>query len=126
VNLWPWTAIAEDRHEAIDDSRPTVAFYAAIPQYEEYFAAHGFGQETRRIRRAVTEGSLADGARLVSDEMVETFVACGRPADVRERIEPLWQVADALCPVPPSYGLPPEKVFAYTAAIAQTFYGGDG
>jgi probable F420-dependent oxidoreductase len=126
VNLWPWTAIAEDRHKAIDDSRPTVAFYAAIPQYEHYFAAHGFGEETLRIRSAVSEGTLSDGARLVPDEMVETFVACGSPDEVRVRIEPLWQVADSLCPAPPSYGLPPEKVFAYTAAIAQTFYGGDG
>ncbi len=125
VNLWLWTAIAGDRDEAIEDSRPTIAFYAAIPQYEEYFAAHGFGEQARRVRQAVQEGSLEDGAGLVPDEMVETFVACGSPEQVQERIEPLWEVADSLCPAPPSYGLPTEKVVAYTSAIAETSYGGD-
>jgi hypothetical protein len=41
---------------------------------------------------------------------------------VRQKIEPLWDVADSLCPVPAPYGLPSEKVIAYSAAIASTFY----
>jgi hypothetical protein len=55
--------------------------------------------------------------------MVETFVTCGPPDEVRKKVEPLWEVADSLCPVPPVYTLPPEKLMAYTGAIASTFYG---
>jgi hypothetical protein len=36
----------------------------------------------------------------VPDEMVETFVALGSITDVAEKLEPLWSVADHLCPTP--------------------------
>ena len=55
------------------------------------------------------------------DEMVRTFVAVGTPDEVRAQIEPLWSFADSLCPLPPVYGLPLEKVAGHHAAIAQTF-----
>jgi len=123
VNLWPFVQISSDRAAAINDSRPTVAFYAGIAQYEEYFAAHGFREEARRLQEGVKRGDYLGVADLVPDEMVEAFVACGTPDEVRQKIEPLWGVADSLCPVPAPYGLPPEKVIAYGAAIASTFYG---
>ena len=41
---------------------------------------------------------------------------------MRSRVEPLWTFADSLCPVPPVYGLPFEKVARYHDAIAHTFY----
>jgi hypothetical protein len=50
-------------------------------------------------------------------------VACGTPDEVRQKLEPLWEVADSVCYVPPAYGLGPDKLLAYGAAIAQTFYG---
>lgn len=123
VSLWPWVAISSDRAEAINDARPTLAFYAGIPQYEEYWAAHGFREEARRLQEGVRRGDYLGVAHLVPDEMVEAFVVCGTADEVRKRVEPLWEVADSLCPVPPAYNLPVEKLVAYTGAIASTFYG---
>ena len=123
VSLWPWVAISNDRAEAINDARPTLAFYAGVAQYEEYFAAHGFREEARRLQEGVKRGDYISVANLVPDEMVETFVVCGSPDEVRKRVEPLWEVADSLCPVPPSYALPPAKLMAYAGGIASTFYG---
>ena len=122
VSIWPWVAISNDKAEAINDARPTLAFYAGVAQYEEYFAAHGFREEARRLQDGVKRGDFAGVAHLVPDEMVETFVICGSPDEVRKKVEPLWEVADSLCPVPPAYTLPPEKLMAYVGAIASTFY----
>ena len=54
----------------------------------------------------------------VPDAMVEAFAACGSIEQVAEKIEAYWSVADSLCPTPPIWGLPAEKVQSYAAAIA--------
>lgn len=118
-----YVAISNDRAEAVNDARATVAFYAGAVQYEEYFAAHGFREEARRLQEAVLHGGHAAAAKLVPDEMVQAIVACGTPDEVRKKIEPVWEVADSLLLVPPGYSLPPAKVMAYAGAIASTFYG---
>ena len=123
VKLWPWVMIGNNRRDAIKDARATLAFYGGIEQYEDYWAAHGFREEARRLQEGVKRGDYLGVAKLVPDEMVEAFVACGRPNEVRKKIAPLWEVADSLCPVPAPYGLPAERVIAYSAAIATTFYG---
>ena len=123
VSLWPWIAVSNDRAAAINDSRPTIAFYGGMQQYEEYFAAHGFREEARRLQEGVKRGDYLGVAHLVPDEMVEAFVACGTAGEVRKKIEPLWQVADSLCPVPPAYGLSLDKLLAYAGGIASAFYG---
>jgi probable F420-dependent oxidoreductase len=122
VNLWPLVMINNDRAEAINDSRATIAFYAGMAQYEEYFGAHGFRKEAQRLQEGVKRGDYLGVAHLVPDEMVETFVTCGPVDEVRKRIEPLWDVANSLCPVPAPYGLPAQKVLAYGGAMASTFY----
>jgi probable F420-dependent oxidoreductase len=124
VSLWPWVAINKDKREAINEAKATLAFYGGIKQYEEYWAAHGFREEARRLQEGVRRGDYVGVAASIPDEMVETFVLCGTPDEVRKRVEPLWQIADSLCPVPPAYALPPDKVLAYAGAIATTFYGG--
>ncbi len=50
-----WVAISNDRAEAINDGRATVAFYAGMAQYEEYFAAHGFREEARSLQELCQE-----------------------------------------------------------------------
>ena len=122
-NAWLWVAINQDRAQAVEDGRATVAFYAGIPQYEEYFAAHGFREEARRLQEGVTHGDYLGVANLVPDAMAETFVVCGPVDEVRRRIEPAWEVADSLTLVPPAYGLSLDKLMSYAGAIAATFYG---
>ncbi len=122
-NAWLAAAISNDRAQAINDARPTVAFYAAIPQYEDYFAAHGFRDEAKRIQSAMQSDGLLSAAPLVPDEMAQTFVLCGTADEVRAKLEPVWDVVDSVTLSPPVYALPPEKIIPYATAIAAAFYG---
>jgi probable F420-dependent oxidoreductase len=122
VNIWPWVAISTNEAEALDDARPTMAFYGGIKQYEPFFEAHGFLDVARKLQEGVSRGDYLGVTHLVPDEMVRTFVAVGEPDKVREQIARLDGVADSLCLVAPLYGLTPEKMIAYDIAIAETFY----
>jgi len=121
VNLWPWVAPSDNEAEAIDDARPTMAFYGGVKQYEPFFEAHGFGAVARQLQAGVQRGDYLSVARLVPDEMVRAFVAVGKPEKVRERVERLWAFADSLCPVAPVYALSVEKLAYYSEQIGQTF-----
>lgn len=121
-NAWLAVAINNNRAEAINDARPTVAFYAGIEQYEPFFAAHGFGDVAKRLQEGVKKGDYLSVANLVPDEMAQTFVVCGTADEVRKRIEPAWDVVDSMTLAPPAYGLEPAKILSYAGAIAATFY----
>lgn len=118
LNLWFWCAPNTDEAEAIDDARTTVGFYASFAQYESFFAAHGFGEEARRAQEAGRAREVLTRRDVVPDEMVRTFVLCGKPDSIRSRIERAWTVADSLVVIPPAYGIDPMKMMHYQAAIA--------
>ncbi len=120
INLWHVVAPNPDVAESVHDAKRHVAIYAAIAQYQPYFATHGFGAEASRLAAAVAAGER-DLVSLVPDEMARTFVVCGTPADVVRQLEPLWDVADSLCLQPPP--VPGDQRRAYDARIAETFYG---
>jgi len=122
-NVWLWVAPNEDRRQAIEDARGTVAFYAGVAQYEEYFAAHGFRNEARALQEGVQRGDYLSVRHLVTDEMAQTFVVCGTPDEVRERVSAIWDFADSACLNPPAYGLDPGAMLRYGAKIADLFYG---
>jgi probable F420-dependent oxidoreductase len=122
LNLWLWCAPNSDEAEAIEDSRATVAFYAGVKQYESFFEAHGFRDEARRLQEYVQKREVIPNARLVPDEMVRTFVLCGKREALQERVERAWTVADSLCLVSPAYGLPTEKLAYYAGETAKLFY----
>lgn len=124
VNLWYWAAPGPDEREAINDARPTMAFYGGIAQYEPFFVAHGFGEVARKLQAAVQRGDFASAAGMVPDEMVRTFVAVGSSEQIRERFAAVGDFADSLCIVPPVYALPPEKAMNYGMGIAQALYMG--
>ena len=115
INLWLWAAPGPDEKQAIADARETVAFYAGMKDYEPYFEALGFKEQARRIQ----SGDRSSTA--LPDEMVRAFVGIGEPDQVREQFEPLWQLADSICVVPPIYGVPPDRQTAYAETIARTF-----
>jgi probable F420-dependent oxidoreductase len=121
-NMWLWVAPNADRKQAIEDARGTVAFYGGIEQYEPYFAAHGFAAEARALQEGVKRGDYLGVKHLVTDDMAQTFVVCGTPDEVRERIAPIWEHADSACLNPPSYGLDPGAMLRYGATIAEIFY----
>ncbi|MCC6850605.1 MAG: LLM class flavin-dependent oxidoreductase [Deltaproteobacteria bacterium] len=123
VNLWYWAAPGPDVRQAIDDARPTMAFYGGVAQYEPFFAAHGFAEVARKLQVAVQRGDYRSAAALVPDEMVRTFVAVGERDAIRARFAPVASFADSLCVVPPVYALPPERVREYGVGIAEALYG---
>jgi alkanesulfonate monooxygenase SsuD/methylene tetrahydromethanopterin reductase-like flavin-dependent oxidoreductase (luciferase family) len=124
IHFHPWVTVSIDRDPqvAVDDAKPFVVGYAGFAQYHPYFEAHGFGPEARKLQEATNSMSWAEAAQLVPDEMAKTFVACGTPEQVRERIEPLWQRANSMLIVPPPWGLSLERLAEKTASIAKTFW----
>jgi len=121
-NAWLWVAVNDDRRQAIEDCRGTVAFYVGMRQYEPLFAAHGFGPQARACQEAAERKDMAAAAAAVTDEMVEHYVVVGTPDQCRERIATIWDVADSFCLVPPIGGLTPEQLAFYLGGIAETFY----
>ena len=118
VNAWPWVAINDDKQQAINDSRATVAGYAGSKEYDPFFDAIGFGDMARACQLAAGEhgnvGSVIDN---VSDDMVEAFVKCGPVDEVLDKLEPFWSVVDSLCPMTPYRNLTMDQLTRYNAGI---------
>jgi alkanesulfonate monooxygenase SsuD/methylene tetrahydromethanopterin reductase-like flavin-dependent oxidoreductase (luciferase family) len=118
INAWPWIAVNDDKRQAINDSRPTVAAYSGYKEYEPFFEAIGFGDQARACQLSLGgHGDVSSVLRHVSDEMVEAFVACGSVDEVLERIEPFWDAVDSLCPMAPYRDLNMEQLTAYNAGL---------
>jgi alkanesulfonate monooxygenase SsuD/methylene tetrahydromethanopterin reductase-like flavin-dependent oxidoreductase (luciferase family) len=121
-NAWFWVAVNNDRTEAINDARATVAYYAGMKQYEPMFATMGFGKEAQACSAALESGDMPGWVGAITDEMAETFVILGSADDCRKQVEEVWDVADSFCLCPPIGGLPPDKIMFYIGGIAETFY----
>jgi probable F420-dependent oxidoreductase len=121
-NAWLWTAVNDDRTEAVEDARATVAFYAGMKQYEPMFEEMGFGEEAKACSAALESRDLASWVRAVTDEMAEAYVILGSADHCRKRLEEVWDLADSFCLVPPIAALAPEKIAFYSTGIAETFY----
>jgi alkanesulfonate monooxygenase SsuD/methylene tetrahydromethanopterin reductase-like flavin-dependent oxidoreductase (luciferase family) len=114
INAWPWIAINNNKQEAIDDARPTVAAYSGYKQYEPFFEKQGFGDQARACQLALGQhGDVSSVVKNVSDEMVMAFCACGSVDDVLEQIEPYWDAVDSLAPMTPYRNLSMEKLQFY-------------
>jgi probable F420-dependent oxidoreductase len=122
VNLWNYAAIANDRRQAIDDMRGTVAFYSSIAQYRKYYAAHGFGAQAIAATEAAARKDTAAMLKAIPDEMVTTFAIAGTPDDARERVAKMWEYADSMTISSPQYFVPPERMNSYRSAIVETLY----
>jgi alkanesulfonate monooxygenase SsuD/methylene tetrahydromethanopterin reductase-like flavin-dependent oxidoreductase (luciferase family) len=120
INCWPWVAVNNDKQQAINDSRPTVAAYAGIKSYEHIFEAHGYLKEARICQEAsLRQSDVLSVVDKVPDEMVLDFVSCGPVEDVLEQIEPFWNVANSLCPMTPYRHLTPEQLQFYGEGVYQ-------
>jgi len=115
-------ATGPDAAEAFADARRFVAAYAAIAQYAPFFERQGFGEQAGRIQRLFELGDREGAAGLVDEAMARAFVVYGEPDAVRAEVERAWQVADSMLVAPPSWGLPLERVGAYTQQIQDVFF----
>lgn len=123
LNISIFTAISDDRREAIDDCRATIAYYSQSPQYLRYFEEIGFGQEAAAIQAAFAKGDLEAMTSACTDAMVESIAVIGSVDEVRARVARRAAQADAITPVIPHYGLSAEKSAIYNRRIADIFYG---
>jgi alkanesulfonate monooxygenase SsuD/methylene tetrahydromethanopterin reductase-like flavin-dependent oxidoreductase (luciferase family) len=121
-SCWLWVAVNNDRLEALNDAKATVAFYAGLRQYQPMFATMGFGNEAGACADALEAHDMVGWVGAITDEMAETFVILGPADECRKRVEEVWDVADSFCLVPPIGGLPAEKIMFYIGGIAETFY----
>jgi alkanesulfonate monooxygenase SsuD/methylene tetrahydromethanopterin reductase-like flavin-dependent oxidoreductase (luciferase family) len=121
-NAWFWTAINNDRAEAINDAKATTAFYASMKQHEPFFAAHGYEKEARACQKAMLSKDVVGFVGAITDEMAQTFVMAGTADEVRRRVEQVWDMCDSFTLVPPMIGLEPEKMLFYIGTVAETFY----
>ncbi|HUE10191.1 MAG TPA: LLM class flavin-dependent oxidoreductase, partial [Steroidobacteraceae bacterium] len=124
LNLQMFVAVNPDRRAAIEDARPSVAYYSQSPQYLRYFDEIGFGTEARALQGCFARGDFAGMVAACSDGMVESIAIVGPADEVRRRVRERTREADACTPVIPHYALPQEKLDYYTAGIADLFYGG--
>lgn len=111
VHLQLWLTVALDRNpaRAVELARPTVAFYASIPQYRSFFEAHGFADVVDRIVEARRSQPIEEAARLVPDTMARTFVVCGDRDSVAATLDRLWERADSMMVRPPVWGVAPAE-----------------
>jgi len=123
LQLWLFCAPNEDKREAIEDARHTIAWYGQMEQYERYYEYIGFGKEARALQEAGKGGDTAAMLAACTDEMVDAIALAGPPAELRKRLDALGEIADSFTLAVPFYGLSPEKTAHYSAQIASTFYG---
>ncbi len=123
LNFQMWVALNPDKRQAIEDARPTVAYYSQSPQYLRYFDAIGLGDPARALQARFAEGDIPAMIAACPDEMVEAIALVGPKDEVLRRFRARTSEADACTPVVPHYGLEPDRLAFYAAGIADLFHG---
>ncbi|MDG2114601.1 MAG: LLM class flavin-dependent oxidoreductase, partial [Actinomycetota bacterium] len=110
IQLWLTASIDPDRTEAARKARGNVVFYASIPSYRNYFAAHGFGDMFDELVEARRSLPLERCVDLVPLEAARTFAVCGTEDDVANTIAEVGRHADSMCVKPPMWGIGADEV----------------
>lgn len=122
LNLFLFVALGPDKRQCIEDTRRSIAFYAAFAQYDRYFSEIGFGEEARAICQAVQAKDESALRRACSDAMVEHIALVGSADEVRARVSRLATIADSFTLCAPFHGLSLEQIGEYNRRIADVFY----
>jgi alkanesulfonate monooxygenase SsuD/methylene tetrahydromethanopterin reductase-like flavin-dependent oxidoreductase (luciferase family) len=114
-------AVSNNKSQAKQAARATIAFYATVRTYEPPFKMHGFEKEAQKIREAFFKKDIKSMIENVTDEMVETFAVVGDPDECRKRIHEYREHLDLPILSAPHYFLDFEEVKHYQRAIVETF-----
>lgn len=114
-------AISNNKKEAIEAARATIAFYATVKTYEPPFKLHGFEKQTEQVRDAFFKRDIRAMINSVSDDMVNTFAIVGTPSDCRSKVEQYREYIDLPILSAPHYFMDFEEVKKYQDAILDTF-----
>ena len=72
---------------AAEKVRYRVAFYGSTPAYRPVFEVHGIGDLGARLHEKVREGKWNEISKLVSDEVLDLFVARAPYEGIAEAVE---------------------------------------
>lgn len=108
-------AIDVDAAAARRRAAHTVAFYASVSSYADFFDFHGFAPEAAAVRGAFP--ARAAMAAAVPDAMVDAFCLAGTPDDVRMALHRFDGLVDEVKLSPPTYHDDLDAVRADQAAI---------
>ncbi|MGQ0794470.1 MAG: LLM class flavin-dependent oxidoreductase [Deltaproteobacteria bacterium] len=114
-------AVSENRKQAMDAARRTIAFYATVRPYEPPFRLHGFEKEAAKIREAYSKGDIQTMIDAVSDDMVSAFAVVGSRDECRRKIAAYREILDVPILSAPHYFLDFKEVKEYQRAILDTF-----
>ncbi len=114
-------AISDDKKEALEAARATIAFYATVKTYDPPFKLHGFENETEKVRAAFFNSDIKKMIKSVSDDMVNTFAVVGSASECRKKIDEYREYLDLPILSAPHYYLDFEEVKKYQSAIIHTF-----
>ena len=109
-------AISENKKEALEAARATIAFYATVRTYEPPFKLHGFTSETEKVRDSFFKRDIK---KMIS--WVNTFAIVGTPSECRKKVEKYREYIDLPILSAPHYYLDFEEVKHYQDAILDTF-----
>lgn len=116
------TAISDDEGQAFGDARRFVSAYAAFEQYASFFEDQGYGREASAIRERWAAGDREGAAGLVGEGMARAFVSYGDADFVRGEVERVWSAADSMIVSAPVWGLPMDRIGAYSAEVERAFF----
>jgi len=114
-------AISDNKKEALEAARATIAFYATVKTYDPPFKLHGFENETEKVRAAFFNSDIKKMIKSVSDDMVNTFAVVGSASECRKKIDEYREYLDLPILSAPHYFLDFEEVKKYQSAIIHTF-----
>lgn len=114
-------AISENKKQALDAARATIAFYATVKTYEAPFKLHGFQEQTSKVRDAFFKRDIKTMIKSVTDDMVNTFAVVGTQTECRKKIDEYREHIDLPILSAPHYFLDFEEVKEYQNAIIDTF-----
>ncbi len=95
----PWLAVGarEEVSKRREQYRRAVAMYGGDRSYRAVWDVHGWGDVAGRLQSLALESRWEEMTRLVSDEMVDTFVVQGTPDEVVVQLREGWgKVAGAV------------------------------
>ena len=73
-----------------------MAFALRLPFYQNHLKQGGFAKEVDRITRAIRQGSVEEGAKQVSDRMLDALALVGNPKHWPTRLQRYYQAGVSL------------------------------
>jgi probable F420-dependent oxidoreductase len=84
----PGFVVTDDR--SAEAARSQIAFYGSTPAYRAVLELHGWGDLQGELNRLSKRGEWAEMARLVDDEILETFAVVCQLDQVADRVLERW------------------------------------